>query len=124
MAALPPFLGFVAKEADLTTLAESPSLGAAAPYVLAGVAFGSVFTTIYSLRFVYGAFARKGRAEPSQRVAEMHRPTALIPGRPGDPGGGRPGVRRLADRAGPTSSTSTRTPFPARPTTTSPCGTA
>ena len=76
MAALPPFIGFVAKEADLTTLAESPSLGAAAPYVLAGVAFGSVFTTIYSLRFVYGAFARKGRAEPSQRVLEMHRPSA------------------------------------------------
>jgi multicomponent Na+:H+ antiporter subunit A len=74
MAALPPFLGFVAKEADLTTLAEAPSLGAAAPYVLAGVAFGSVFTTIYSLRFIHGAFARKGRPEPSQRVAEMHRP--------------------------------------------------
>ena len=61
MAALPPFLGFVAKEADLTTLAEASSLGAAAPYVLAGVAFGSVFTTIYSLRFLHGAFARKGR---------------------------------------------------------------
>jgi multicomponent Na+:H+ antiporter subunit A len=78
MAALPPFLGFVAKEADLTTLADSPSLGAAAPYVLAGVAFGSVFTTIYSLRFLYGAFARKGRAEPSRRVAEMHRPSTLF----------------------------------------------
>ncbi|BBZ26500.1 monovalent cation/H+ antiporter subunit A [Mycolicibacterium madagascariense] len=78
MAALPPFIGFVAKEADLTTLAESPSLGAAAPYVLAGVAFGSVFTTIYSLRFVYGAFARKGRPEPSPRVLEMHRPTTFF----------------------------------------------
>jgi multicomponent Na+:H+ antiporter subunit A len=78
MAALPPFLGFVAKEADLTTLADSPSLGAAAPWVLGGVAFGSVFTTIYSLRFIYGAFARKGRAEPSQRVAEMHRPPTLF----------------------------------------------
>ena len=74
MAALPPFLGFVAKEADLTTLAQSPSLGGAAPYVLAGVAFGSLFTTIYSLRFLHGAFARKGRAEPSRRVVEMHRP--------------------------------------------------
>ncbi|MDP9165395.1 MAG: Na+/H+ antiporter subunit A [Actinomycetota bacterium] len=78
MAALPPFLGFVAKEADLTTLAQSPSLGVAAPYVLAGVAFGSVFTTIYSLRFLHGAFGRKGRAEPSRRVAEMHRPAALF----------------------------------------------
>jgi multicomponent Na+:H+ antiporter subunit A len=78
MAALPPFLGFVAKEADFETLAHSASLGSAAPWVLAGVAFGSVFTTIYSLRFVYGAFARKGRPEPSQRVAEMHRPTATF----------------------------------------------
>src|SRR5213076_2768834 len=48
MAALPPFLGFVAKEADFETLLHSASLGAAAPFVLAGVAFGSVFTTIYS----------------------------------------------------------------------------
>ena len=74
MAALPPFLGFVAKEADFTTLAHSASLGAAAPYVLAGVVCGSVFTTIYSLRFIYGAFADKGRSTPSQRVAEMHAP--------------------------------------------------
>jgi multicomponent Na+:H+ antiporter subunit A len=74
MAALPPFLGFVAKEADFTTLAHSASLGAAAPFVLGGVVFGSIFTTIYSLRFIYGAFARKGRPSPSQRVDEMHRP--------------------------------------------------
>ncbi|MDT5188637.1 MAG: multicomponent Na+:H+ antiporter subunit [Mycobacterium sp.] len=74
MAALPPFLGFVAKEADFETLAHSASLGAAAPFVLGGVVFGSVFTTIYSLRFLYGAFARKGRPAPSQRVTEIHRP--------------------------------------------------
>src|SRR6476660_8374804 len=74
MAALPPFLGFVAKEADFEPVAHAPSLGAAAPYVLAGIAFGSVFTTIYSLRFLVGAFGRKGRAEPSKRVSEMHRP--------------------------------------------------
>src|SRR4029077_10441900 len=46
MAALPPFLGFVAKEADFETLVHSASLGGAAPFILAGVAFGSVFTTI------------------------------------------------------------------------------
>ena len=45
------------------------------------MAFGSVFTTIYSLRFLYGAFARKGREEPTIRVTEMHRPSLgfLIP---------------------------------------------
>src|SRR6478752_5673307 len=42
MAALPPFLGFVAKEADFETVAHAPSLGAAAPYVLAGIVLGSV----------------------------------------------------------------------------------
>jgi multicomponent Na+:H+ antiporter subunit A len=81
MAALPPFLGFVAKEADFETLAHSQSLGAAAPFVLAAIVLGSVFTTIYSLRFLWGAFARKGRPEPSKRVANMHKPetTFLIP---------------------------------------------
>ena len=52
--------------------------GSAAPFVLAGVVFGSVFTTIYSLRFLYGAFARKGRPKPSPRVAEMHRPPSRL----------------------------------------------
>ncbi|MDR3662570.1 MAG: Na+/H+ antiporter subunit A [Mycobacterium sp.] len=75
MAGLPPFLGFVAKEADFETLWHSPTLGAWAPLVLGTVAFGSVFTIIYSLRFLYGAFARKGRRGPTTRVAEMHRPT-------------------------------------------------
>jgi multicomponent Na+:H+ antiporter subunit A len=81
MAALPPFLGFVAKEADFETVAHAPSLGAAAPYVLAGIVLGSVFTTIYSLRFLLGAFGRKGLPQPSRRVAEMHRPgiTFLVP---------------------------------------------
>jgi len=81
MAALPPFLGFVAKEADFETVAHAPSLGATAPYVLAGIVLGSVFTTIYSLRFLLGAFGRKGLPEPSKRVTEMHRTatTFLIP---------------------------------------------
>ena len=76
MAAVPPFLGFVAKEADFETLAHSASLGAAAPFVLAAVVLASVFTTIYSLRFLWGAFARKGRTEPSSLVAHMHRPSS------------------------------------------------
>ncbi|WP_299557016.1 Na+/H+ antiporter subunit A [uncultured Mycolicibacterium sp.] len=81
MAALPPFFGFVAKEADLETLLHAPSLGRSAPWVLAGVAVGSVFTTVYTLRFLFGAFARKGAPEPSRRVAEMHTPavTFLVP---------------------------------------------
>src|SRR5262249_22642594 len=78
MAALPPFVGFVAKEAGFATLPYSPSLGAAGPWVLAVIAVGSVFTMIYSLRFVWGAFARKGRRDPSGPVAGLHRPTATF----------------------------------------------
>jgi multicomponent Na+:H+ antiporter subunit A len=78
MAGVPPFLGFVAKEADFETLAHSHSLGAAAPYVLAAIVVGSVFTTIYSLRFLWGAFARKGLPQPSTLVAKMHRPSATF----------------------------------------------
>jgi multicomponent Na+:H+ antiporter subunit A len=74
MAALPPFLGFVAKEADFETLMHSPSLGDWAPWVTAGIVTGSVFTTIYSLRFLWGAFANKSLREPSTRVANLHRP--------------------------------------------------
>jgi len=81
MAALPPFFGFVAKEADFETVLHSPYLGAASPFVLAGIVLGSVLTTVYSLRFVFGAFGRKGLPHPSTRVEEMHRPELgfLIP---------------------------------------------
>jgi multicomponent Na+:H+ antiporter subunit A len=75
MAALPPFLGFVAKEAGFEDVGHSPALGGWAPVVLAAVALGSVFTTMYSLRFLWGAFARKGYAEPSKSVANLDRPT-------------------------------------------------
>jgi multicomponent Na+:H+ antiporter subunit A len=75
MAAVPPFFGFVAKEADFETLSHTHSYGAASPYVLTAVVVGSVFTTIYSLRFAWGAFARKGLPRPSALVANMHRPS-------------------------------------------------
>ncbi|CAN5268819.1 Na+/H+ antiporter subunit A [soil metagenome] len=83
MAALPPFIGFLGKEADFETVLHSASLGVWAPYVLAAMVVGSVLTTIYSLRFMWGAFARKGLREPSTRVAKLHRPPVtflLAPG--------------------------------------------
>jgi multicomponent Na+:H+ antiporter subunit A len=46
--------------------------------VLAGIVLGSVFTTVYSLRFLIGAFGRKGLPQPSKRVAEMHQPSATF----------------------------------------------
>ncbi|MCV7239196.1 Na+/H+ antiporter subunit A [Mycolicibacterium celeriflavum] len=83
MAALPPFFGFVAKEADFETVLYSPYLGSASPFVLAGIVLGSVFTTIYSLRFLFGAFGRKGQRQPSRRVTEMHRPKTAFMIAPG-----------------------------------------
>ncbi|CAJ1585763.1 Na+/H+ antiporter subunit A [[Mycobacterium] wendilense] len=74
MASLPPFLGFIGKEAAFETLLHSYALGPWAPYVLGGVVLGSLFTTIYSLRFLWGAFARKGLRGPSTRVADIHKP--------------------------------------------------
>lgn len=74
MAAVPPLLGFVAKEAAFETILHSHALGRWAPVVLAVVVTGSIFTTVYSLRFLWGAFARKGLATPTRLVAGLHRP--------------------------------------------------
>ncbi|ORX06975.1 Na+/H+ antiporter subunit A [Mycolicibacillus trivialis] len=76
MAALPPFLGFVAKEAAFAGLAESS--GPTGPVALTAVVIGSVFSMIYSLRFVWGAFAAKGQNGPSTRVALAHRPARMF----------------------------------------------
>ncbi len=78
MAALPPFLGFVAKESAFETILHSAALGPWAPVVLAVVVIGSVFTTVYSLRFLWGAFARKGLPMPTPLVTGLHRPAAAF----------------------------------------------
>ena len=67
--------GFVGKEAAFTALLDGglPDR-TAAPLVLAGLVLGSVLTAAYTLRFLWGAFARKpgcgdraGRARPPAR---------------------------------------------------------
>jgi multicomponent Na+:H+ antiporter subunit A len=69
MAGLPPVIGFVAKEAVLHALlvaalggGETPVDGAGqvwAAAALVGVVLGSALTVAYSIRFFWGAFARK-----------------------------------------------------------------
>lgn len=78
MAGVPPFVGFVAKETIFGTEAQSPVFGAAGPYVLAAGVVASMFTVIYSMRFVWGGFADKGRSAPSAPVAGLHRPHAAF----------------------------------------------
>ncbi|MEB3050700.1 Na+/H+ antiporter subunit A [Mycolicibacter sp. MYC123] len=75
MAGVPPFIGFIAKEAIYGTEAQAPALGSSGPYVLGAAVVASMFTVIYSARFIWGGFASKGQTEPSVDVAEMHRPT-------------------------------------------------
>ncbi|TSD99416.1 Na+/H+ antiporter subunit A [Skermania sp. ID1734] len=79
MAGLPPFLGFVGKEAAFTAIADAPTLASWVQIVtLAAVVLGSVLTLAYSLRFWVGAFGSKELTEPSPAVARMHAPGALF----------------------------------------------
>ena len=71
MAGLPPTLGFVAKEGVLTSLLEDASGGHPLGWIaLIGVVIGSVLTAAYSLRFFWGAFARKKGVEPVSAVRD------------------------------------------------------
>ena len=79
MAGLPPFLGFVGKEAALEAVATTSVLNPTVRVlVLAGIVLGSILTVAYSIRFVWGAFARKQLAEPSAAVQKMHRASPLF----------------------------------------------
>lgn len=71
MAALPPLLGFAAKEAALDALLHGDT---ADRWTLAVVVAGSVLTVAYTLRFVWGAFARK----PGVADTPVHRVGALL----------------------------------------------
>ncbi|MFB4263695.1 Na+/H+ antiporter subunit A [Nonomuraea sp. GTA35] len=74
MAGLPPLVGFAGKEAALEALLDTP-------LALAGVVAGSALTAAYTLRFLWGAFARKAlpASGPVGRVpAAMFVPAALL----------------------------------------------
>ncbi|MEV4539385.1 Na+/H+ antiporter subunit A [Asanoa sp. NPDC049518] len=57
MAGLPPFMGFVGKEAAFDAFLHGHRTGDLA--VLAGLVIGSTLTVAYTLRFLWGAFADK-----------------------------------------------------------------
>lgn len=73
MAGLPPLFGFVAKEAVLYALLVDARGGdALAAIATIGVVIGSALTAAYSIRFFWGAFARKSDATDAsvlQRVS-------------------------------------------------------
>ncbi|MGY1858233.1 Na+/H+ antiporter subunit A [Modestobacter sp. SYSU DS0290] len=71
---LPPFLGFVGKEAAFTALWDGGLPDRlSAVVVLVGLVLGSVFTAAYCARFLWGAFARKpGLPETAPEELEHH----------------------------------------------------
>ncbi|MGX5682579.1 Na+/H+ antiporter subunit A [Schumannella luteola] len=71
MVGLPPLLGFVAKEAVLTSLLDGAlELGFIGWVALVGVVLGSVLTVAYAGRYFWGAFATKSGVEPVRRERE------------------------------------------------------
>lgn len=68
MIGIPPTIGFVAKEGALTALLHE-ALGGSVWGIVAfsGVALGSILTTAYGVRFVWGAFWTKRDAEGAAR---------------------------------------------------------
>ena len=73
MAGAPLLLGFVSKEAAYEAFLHGST---ADSVVFVGLVVGSVMTVAYSARFVWGAFATKGAAVPS----EIHPPSAGLVG--------------------------------------------
>ncbi len=75
MIGLPPFAGYVAKEAALDALWHEPT--APGRVVLAAVVVGSMLTVAYSLRLWWGAFGAK-RVAPAAAATLVHRPAPLL----------------------------------------------
>jgi multicomponent Na+:H+ antiporter subunit A len=69
MVGVPPTLGFAAKEGALTAFLDEASAGSGWGWVaLAGIVLGSVLTTAYGIRFVWGAFGTKKHADGTPRA--------------------------------------------------------
>lgn len=81
MIGIPPFAGYVAKEAALEALYhEQGAMGAAGPWMVVFFTLGAALTFAYGLRFWWGAFATKPTVSASPEVV---RPPLLLLGPPG-----------------------------------------
>jgi multicomponent Na+:H+ antiporter subunit A len=84
MAGVPPLLGFVGKEAAFAALLEGGLADrTAAVVVLVVLVAGSALTAAYTLRFWWGAFARKPGLPDPAPAELVHRPGALFLAAPG-----------------------------------------
>lgn len=84
MAGIPPFFGFVAKEAAIeSALHAEPLHGMPSVITTAGIVVGSILTVAYSLYLLYGAFATKPSTHVtgggiSADVEAMHKVTVPL----------------------------------------------
>ncbi|MCK0090267.1 Na+/H+ antiporter subunit A [Rhodococcus sp. HNM0563] len=79
MAGLPPFIGFVGKEAALeAALSADVVPDWARIAIVSGMVLGSILTLAYSIRFIWGAFGRKQLKRPSPSVQNLHAPGMLL----------------------------------------------
>ncbi len=80
MAGVPPLVGFVAKEAVISTLIESMEAQPIWAWIaLIGTIAGSVLTVAYSARFVFGALGTRARLEPTP-MRPSHPAIFIAPG--------------------------------------------
>lgn len=83
MAGLPPLFGFVAKETVLHTLIAEASGGGElqlwSTIALVGIMVGSSITVAYSIRFFWGAFARKVGVDEVTSLATMSKRFVFAP---------------------------------------------
>ncbi|QPP05055.1 Na+/H+ antiporter subunit A [Streptomyces bathyalis] len=81
MAALPPVLGFAAKEAAFAALVHTGSAGLPGPASVAvttAVTVGSALTVAYTLRFLWGAFATKAAGDGIHEPTPMRARTGVL----------------------------------------------
>ncbi len=77
MIGLPPFAGYVAKEAALDAVRHDAS-GWRGGFLLVVVAAGSALTVAYGLRLLWGAFATKRRVIPAALAVDVTRPSLVL----------------------------------------------
>lgn len=80
MIGLPPFAGYVAKEAAFDAFFHDDSSGVQATIALAVIVLGSVLTVAYGLRFWWGAFASKplDKIDGDEPAPVVRQPFSLV----------------------------------------------
>lgn len=79
MAGIPAFVGFVAKEAELTALIDERHTHWTVWFTLAAFVIGSALTVSYMVRFVWGAFSSRSHIPATEETHPVSRWVLLSP---------------------------------------------